>query len=195
MSKKNMTGAIATVGAVAVIGVLAIGIGGIAGADGGSARVTMRDASGNRLGTVSFVDKHDVTEVRIDLRLDATKVATNAFHGIHIHANSDAGNGVGCVADATKETASWFVSADGHWKADGQDHGSHHGDLSSVFVTSDGTVSARFTTGRIDRAQLPGKAVILHAAPDNFGNVPIGVSANQYTAKCSRRDDTHEEHR
>ena len=27
-----------------------------------------------------------------------------------------------------------------------------------------------------------GRAVVLHAGPDNFGNVPVGPNADQYTA-------------
>ena len=36
---------------------------------------------------------------------------------------------------------------------------------------------------RVDRIpidQLRGKAVVLHAGADNFGNVPVGANADQY---------------
>ncbi len=29
--------------------------------------------------------------------------------------------------------------------------------------------------------ELDGKALIVHARPDNFGNVPVGTADNQYT--------------
>ena len=125
------------------------------------------------------------TEVRVQLAFEPAKIATDAFHGLHLHVNGDPSNGEGCVADPTKEPTTWFVSADGHWKADGQDHSSHTGDLLSVFVTRDGRADARFTTTRIDRAALVGKAVILHASPDNFGNVPVGSAPNQYAANSA----------
>jgi Cu-Zn family superoxide dismutase len=51
------------------------------------------------------------------------------------------------------------------------------GDLASVLVAADGTVHAQFETQRFDVNQLfdaDGSAVVLHAGPDNFGNVPIG---------------------
>ena len=34
-------------------------------------------------------------------------------------------------------------------------------------------------------AELPGKAVILHAGADNFGNVPVGTGPDQYTANSA----------
>jgi superoxide dismutase, Cu-Zn family len=113
------------------------------------------------------------------------QIAFSAFHGIHIHANSDPANGVGCLADPTKEPATWFVSADGHWKTTGQDHGSHLGDLPSMYVDENGTANGRFQISRLDTAELAGKALIVHAASDNFGNVPTGSVANQYTANSA----------
>jgi superoxide dismutase, Cu-Zn family len=180
--RRGIVGAIATTGAVIADGVFTVGVGGLAGADGGGGdnTATFRDASGTPLGTVAFSARHDKTEIRIRLRLDPTKVTTNAHHGMHIHANADPSNGVGCIADPAKEPTTWFVSADGHWKAEGQDHGSHHGDLTSVYVASDGSVDVRSTTGPIDRAQLKGKAIVVHALADNFGNVPVGTAPNQY---------------
>lgn len=182
MYKTAAIGAGVAGGVVALALVVGLGFTGVAGADGGSNRATVRDAWGKQLGTVSFVDKHDVTEVRVRMQVDPAKVATDAFHGMHIHANGDTANGVGCEANPAAEPSTWFVSADGHWKADGQDHAGHHGDLASVYVTATGHVDSRYTTSRIDRSQLRGKVVIFHALADNFGNVPVGSAANQYTA-------------
>jgi len=39
-------------------------------------------------------------------------------------------------------------------------------------------------TGRFEPSALVGRAVIVHAGPDNFGNVPVGPAANQYTANA-----------
>jgi superoxide dismutase, Cu-Zn family len=173
----------ATVVGVVALGVMTIGLGGVSSANSESS-VTVRDAAGIKVGTVRFSDKHtrNQTEVRVRLQFDPTKIATNAFHGMHLHANGDPANGVGCVADPAKEPATWFVSADGHWKADGQDHAAHYGDVLSVFVNDDGSVDSRYTVSRIDRAGLAGKAIIVHALSDNFGNVPVGPEANKYTA-------------
>ena len=169
-------------GVIAVAVVAAIGAVALAGTGGGDESVTLRDAGGAERGSVSFERKGDGTEVRVRLAGLPESVAREAFHGFHIHANGDPSNGEGCVADATKPSNTWFVSADGHWKADGQNHAGHLGDMPSVLVMKDGKAEMRFETSRIDRAQLKGKAVILHAGPDNFGNVPVGTSDTQYTA-------------
>ena len=52
-------------------------------------------------------------------------------------------------------------------------------------MTSDGTAEAQFTTQRFRAADLAGRAVILHAGADNFGNVPVGPASNQYTANST----------
>ena len=52
--------------------------------------------------------------------------------------------------------------------------------MPSPLVLADGSARLKFTTDRLDPATLAGKAVILHAKPDNFGNVPVGDALNQY---------------
>jgi Cu/Zn superoxide dismutase len=47
--------------------------------------------------------------------------------------------------------ATSFVSADDHWKAHGQDHAAHYGDVLGVFVNGDGSADSRSTVRRIDR--------------------------------------------
>ncbi len=106
----------------------------------------------------------------------------DAFHGFHIHANSDPANGEGCVADPAEPANTWFVSADGHLKEGEQSHGAHKGDMPSVYVAPDGSVETRFSSARVDAGDLTGKAVILHAKPDNYGNIPLGDNPNQYQA-------------
>jgi superoxide dismutase, Cu-Zn family len=51
-------------------------------------------------------------------------------------------------------------------------HGSHSGDLPSILVLADGSGEARSATGRFEPSEIAGRAVILHAGPDNFGNIP-----------------------
>jgi Cu-Zn family superoxide dismutase len=167
--------------AVCALAVLAV-VAGVAGANGRSMKVTLRDANGTIRGTVSFEDRHDGTEVRVRISDLPAAVARDAFHGFHVHANNDAANGEGCVADPAAQSNTWFVSADGHWKADAQIHSGHNGDMPSVLVTRDGTAEMRFVTERIDLGALKGRAVIFHAGADNFGNIPLGASPTQYTA-------------
>jgi Cu-Zn family superoxide dismutase len=141
----------------------------------------MRDASGQAIGTVKFVDADGFTEVRVEVRTGSA-AAGDAFHGFHIHANADA---TGCVADAAQPSNTWFTSVGGHWKSGTQTHGQHLGDMPSVFVNTDGGAVTRFTISRIPLGELDGKAVVIHAGADNFGNVPIGPSADQYAANTA----------
>ena len=152
-----------------------------AGAHSHSARTTLRNASGQEVGTVKFVDARGYTEVRVVVRRGSA-VAGDAFHGFHIHANADA---AGCVADPAQPANTWFTSAGGHWKSGTQTHGQHLGDMPSVFVNANGSVETRFTISRIPLADLAGKAVVLHASADNFGNVPVGTAFDQYTANTA----------
>jgi superoxide dismutase, Cu-Zn family len=170
---------------VCLVAVAAFGVVAVAGANGGDTKASLRDAGGKVRGTVTFKSSGGHTEVRVRLVGLPESVARDAFHGFHIHANSDASNGDGCLADATKASNTWFVSADGHWKADAQIHAGHNGDMPSVLVTPDGAAEMRFETGRIDLGQLRGRAVILHAGADNFANVPLGTGDAQYTANTA----------
>lgn len=174
-------GALACIAAVGVVAMRG------AAADNGHgvSRAVLRDASGVDHGSVTFVPKGSQTEVRVQLVGLPEAIARDAFHGFHLHANSDPANGEGCLADAAQASSTWFTAVDGHWKADAQVHSSHVGDLPSVLVLSDGRAEMRFVTGRLDTAQLRGRAVILHAGADNFGNVPVGTGANQYTANTA----------
>jgi Cu-Zn family superoxide dismutase len=51
-----------------------------------------------------------------------------------------------------------------------------------VLIGPDGEASLTTATPRFDVGDLVGRAVILHAGRDNFGNVPVGAAADQYTA-------------
>lgn len=145
------------------------------------AEATLRTAAGAPVGTVEFRRRAAGTEVTATLKLPAGVTAMDAFHGFHVHANDKPENGSGCVADPAAPGTTWFVSADGHLKADGQAHGMHTGDLPSVLLNPDGTATLEFTDSRLDVATLAGRAVVLHAGADNFGTVPTGAAADQYT--------------
>ena len=134
-------------------------------------------------GTVTFSAVTGGTEV--DVKLVGNKaVKPGTFHGIHVHANDDPANGEGCKADPAMAAPSWFTAVDGHLKAGTATHLDHTGDFPSVLVGKDGTASLRFTTDRFTPAEVVGKAVVLHASPDNFGNVPVGTLPDQYTANA-----------
>jgi Cu-Zn family superoxide dismutase len=147
-----------------------------------AASATLRLADGREIGHVDFYDGHPGTLVRASVELpDGAGVTTAAFHGFHIHANDDATNGNNCVADASKPPTGWFLSADGHFDQHQHKHGTHDGDMSSLYVTAGGRATLEFRTERVSPADLARRVVIVHAGPDNFGNVPVGPSPQQYT--------------
>ena len=153
-----------------------------ASADTPVANATLRDAAGQTVGRVKFYDVAGHTTVKVHPNADA-HVTPQQFHGFHLHAGSDPASGTsGCVADAAKPWNTWFASAGGHLKADGQTHGGHTGDLQSLLVNTDGSADPTFTTGRFAPDDLNGRAVVLHAGADNFAKVPVGATADQYSA-------------
>ncbi|HEU5483823.1 MAG TPA: superoxide dismutase family protein [Microlunatus sp.] len=148
----------------------------------------LRDAYGQRVGTVDFrIGRHAMT---VDAEFQWNQnVTPNQFHGFHVHANNDLANGEGCIANPDEPRNTWFVSADGHLSATGLTHGAHQGDLPSPLIGQDGTARLRFTTDRLDPELLRGRVVILHANPDNFGNVPTGTASAQYSPNTAAATD------
>ena len=148
----------------------------------------LRDPSGTTVGSVEFRITRHAMAVRAVLRPNRY-VSAGSFHGFHVHANNDPDNGSGCLAAADQPSSTWFVSADGHLSEPGETHGHHAGDMPSPLVLSDGTATLRFTTDRINPKVLRNSAVMLHAGPDNFGNVPTGTGPDQYTANSPTATD------
>ena len=137
------------------------------------ARADLVNAIGAPLGSVTFLGHGGhATEVRVELHLPSDAPGLDAFHGLHVHAT-----GV-CTPSA-------FTSAGGHWDDGTHTHGAHLGDLPSPLVDADGFASLTSDVARFDVAQLAGRAIILHAGRDNFGNVPVGSAADQYTANSA----------
>jgi Cu-Zn family superoxide dismutase len=151
-------------------------------------QASLVDPAGNTVGTVSFTITPTATLVNARI-LPNPYVAPAAFHGFHIHANRDHTNGDGCIANPAATSDTWFVAVDGHLSLPGQVHGHHAGDLPSPLVQADGSARLRFTTDRVDADDLVGGAVVLHAGPDNFGNVPTGTAPDQYTPNSSAATD------
>ena len=157
--------------ALASVGVMTAGVVSFATADAEprSARARLVTAHSVEIGTVDFTNANGYTEVKVRL-INAPGI--DAFHGFHIHANSNPANGVGCIADPDAVSSTWFVSADGHYNPTGATHSHHAGDLPVVYVNGDGSVETKFRIDTIDSSELVGKVVILHAGPDNFANIP-----------------------
>lgn len=124
----------------------------------------LKDAAGQVVANVEF-RKSPRSAVKV---LVTGRGLPPGFHGMHVHA-------VG-ACDAPS-----FTSAGGHLKNAGASHSDHTGDLTSLYVKRDGTISVRFETDRFDLATLrdmDGSAVMIHASPDNFGNIPPRYAPN-----------------
>ncbi len=149
------------------------------------AKANLTLADGTAIGTVTFLNEPGEawTVVRTALKVPPAATNVRSFHGFHIHANDNPANGNDCLADPKAASSTWFVSADGHWRRSIEDsHGDHAGDMTSIYLNRDGRARLEFTIDRVIPGELFNRAVIMHAGPDNFGNVPIGALANQYTA-------------
>jgi Cu-Zn family superoxide dismutase len=171
--------------AIAATTVVALGVVNVQTADANLriARATLTTAQGNQIGSVMFVGAGRHTDVVVRLNSGGlTDVEVDVFHAFHVHANDDPANGEGCVATATSASNTWFTSVDGHFNPTGQSHGHHAGDMPVIYFNSDGDAQAKFRLDYIAPADLLGRAVILHAGPDNYGNIPVGTGATQYTA-------------
>jgi Cu-Zn family superoxide dismutase len=132
------------------------GSGGGTSASENHAKVELYDAAGAQVGLVKLTQQGGKVIVRGE-----TEGLTPGFHGFHVH--------------AVGQCAAPFTSAGGHYNPDGVGHGSHAGDMPSLLVLDDGTAEAQFATDNYTIAELfdaDGSAIIVHAAPDNFANIP-----------------------
>ncbi len=162
---------------IVAVPVAALTIGATMGGAAGGTTVTaqMRGVSGAEAGTVKIVASENNAQVVAYVNLPG---APAGFHGFHIHSKG--------VCDPTAvDPASGlvvpFFSAAGHLGgADGQTHPGHAGDMPSLLVNENGTAQLRFKTDRVTLAKIldaDGSAVIIHAGPDNFANIPVRYSA------------------
>ncbi len=120
------------------------------------ARADVVNAQGQSAGQVTFTEARGKVVVEASLR-----GLPPGFHGFHVHA-------VGKCEPP-------FTTAGGHLTVGQQDHPAHAGDQPTVLVGADGTAESRFATDRYRLSDLltpEGRAVIVHAAADNHGNVP-----------------------
>lgn len=132
----------------------------------------LSSASGSTLsGEATFTQNEDGS-VAFELSISG---ASPGSHAIHLHANGD------CSApDAT--------SAGGHWNPEDVDHGKreetemfHAGDIDNLEVGADSTGSISMTVngwsvGGEASSNVIGKAIIIHAAADDFTSQPSGAA-------------------
>jgi Cu-Zn family superoxide dismutase len=159
------------------------GAGDGAPADGEVSGAALLDPDGVTVGTVMFEVIEGTTRVTVEITDGGEP---NAFHGLVVHANDDPSNGEGCQADPDAPAGTWFVSADGHLTDDTDEGARHQGDLPNVWVMGDGTATSQILTDRLVPSEIVGTAVVLHALPNNVGNIPLGDGPGQYTPNSER---------
>jgi Cu-Zn family superoxide dismutase len=126
------------------------------------------DPEGTEVGTVTFEEAEEGTEVSVDVT-----GLPPGFHGFHVHS-------VGvCEPDSANPSdpsmTGDFLSAGGHVGAGESDHGEHPGDLPSLYVAESGTGSMTAVTDALALTDLTdddGSAVMVHEARDNYANIP-----------------------
>jgi Cu-Zn family superoxide dismutase len=149
------------------------------------ASAVLRLADGRTAGRVDFFDADPGVLIRARVDLPAGLAGVPGFHGFHVHANDDALNGNGCVALLQEPSKTWFASADAHLDHGGNAHPQHAGDMPSIYVGAGGHGELEFRSDRLPVADLTDRAVVLHVGPDNFGRVPTGAAAQDYTANSA----------
>jgi len=133
-----------------------------AGAGPDRARAVLHDLHGNVVGRVTFLESDHEAHVRVFVGgLPA------GFHGFHVHVRG--------LCDA----ADGFASVGPHYDHAGREQ-PFDGELPPLLVGANGSASSSFTTDRFTVSEVEGMALVVHAYPDNFANVPIGNAKNEY---------------
>jgi Cu-Zn family superoxide dismutase len=136
------------------------------------AAVAMRDQSGALVGSVTFTQQDHSVAVHANVWS-----MTPGFHGFHVHSL-----GI-CEGD--------FTSAGGHFNRASVNHANHDGDMTSLYVQADGSGTLRFETDRFtvnDLFDADGSAIIIHALPDNYANIPTRYVAEPDAMTLSTGD-------
>jgi superoxide dismutase, Cu-Zn family len=153
------TSAFLLVALIAAGTAIAVAQPGRGGGDRGERTALLRDGKGKRVGTVTFRQNGGRGPVSVTARVRGLPAG---FHGFHIHAVGQ------CQAPS-------FMSAMGHLKRGAQNHPTHIGDLPVLLVNRSGSGRLSTLTDRFDLRDLrdrDGAAVIVHALPDNYANIP-----------------------
>jgi len=108
-------------------------------------------------------------KVLVTVQLQSTAL-TPGFHGMHMHT-------IGNCGDAGQGP---FTAAGGHLAITGTQHPLHNGDFPAILINADGTGYVSFETDRFTMADLldaDSSAIIIHALPDNYANIPSRYGA------------------
>jgi len=134
-----------------------------------SARVALAPASGSLVsGSLSLVPMGDGVHITGDIG----GLAPNSTHGFHIHEKGDCS-----AADASSAGGHFNPTAQPHGRASGPHH--HLGDNDNLAADANGVahVDAHFAgvvLGGGGANDIMGKAVVVHASPDDYSSQPSG---------------------
>lgn len=141
------------------------------GAPMATATADIRDSAGRSVGTATASQSGDSIRVSI-----AGTALPQGAHGAHIHMTGS------CVAPA-------FTSAGDHWNPTGRQHGKdnpagmHMGDLSNLFIGTNGQGTLEYTIpgawvagGATPLMDADGAAIVIHAGADDYRTDPSGNS-------------------
>ncbi|NUS43559.1 MAG: superoxide dismutase family protein [Mycobacteriaceae bacterium] len=140
---------------------------------------TLKDAAGADVGTVTFAEAGNFVKVSV-----SAHGLKPGFHGLHVHQTGK------CEANSAAQPGGpvgAFLSAGGHMQTGDPKAHPFSGDLPSLDVTKDGNGELVSVTDAFTLADLKvdgGRAVVVHAGPDNFGNIP-----NRYQASGTAGPD------
>ncbi|MDF0529478.1 superoxide dismutase family protein [Tsukamurella sp. 8F] len=138
-----------------------------------AATAPLKKADGSSAGTATFTEKDGV--VVVDVKVTGLPAG---FHGLHVHSVGK------CEAPSTAPSGGApgaFLSAGSHFQVSGHTGHPASGDLVSIYVNSNGTGETVTTTSAFKVSDLTsgaGTSIMVHADPDNFGNVPATKYAN-----------------
>jgi len=119
-------------------------------------------------GSVTFIQNGDEVVVMTDVH----NLKPDSEHGMHLHENGDCGS-----ADA--------MSAGGHFDPDHDPHGPqggphHAGDMPALKANANGVAQMTFVLHGVSVSEgahsILGKALIVHADPDDYTSQPAGNS-------------------
>ncbi len=139
-------------------------------APGDSITTHLRAPSGMEVATAKF--EFNPGYVTLTVETTGKGQLSPGFHGMHIHSVGK------CEAPSVAPTGGPpgdFLSAGGHYQAPGHTGDPESGDLTSLQVRGDGQALLVTTTDAFTKEDLMSgdkTAIMIHAGPDNFSNIP-----------------------
>ncbi len=141
------------------------------------AEANMQNTKGESIGSVRFYEKDKAVLVEAFFE----NGIPHGFHGFHIHETGL------CDPQAADGP---FTTAGEHYNPDNSVHGSHAGDMPSLYGLEDGSAYLLTALDRFSPQQLANesRAVIVHSDANNFANIP-----DRYTSELSNKSGPDEE--